>query len=71
MDAIWDIDSYDDDTNEALESKEFSFALMAMVSDISYGMDVETTIAIKNITDPSAIEVLKMTAEDHQEHHKP
>jgi 4'-phosphopantetheinyl transferase EntD len=66
MNAIWDVDSDDDNNdsdNEASHSQEVNFALMAMVEDISIGMDVETIIISKNINDPVTIELLRKIAE--------
>jgi ribosomal protein L7Ae-like RNA K-turn-binding protein len=65
-DAIWDVDSDDDNNdsdNEASHSQEVNFGLMAMVEDISSGMNVETIIISKNITDPITIELLHKIAE--------
>jgi hypothetical protein len=66
MNVIWDVDSDDDSNdsdNEVSHSQEASFALMTMVEDISSGMDVETIIISKNITDPITIELLRKIAE--------
>jgi hypothetical protein len=66
MNDIWDVDSNDDNNdsdNEASHSQEAKFALMAMVEDISSGMDVETIIISKNIIDPITIELLRKIAE--------
>jgi hypothetical protein len=66
MNAIWDVDSDDgnnDSDNEPSHSQEINFALMSMLEDISSGMDVETIITSKNITDPITIELLCKIAE--------
>jgi hypothetical protein len=62
MNAIWDVDSDDDNNdsdNEASHSQEVNFTLIAMVEDISSGMDMETIIISKNITDSITIELLR------------
>jgi hypothetical protein len=56
-------DDNNDSVNKASHSQEANFALMAMVEDISSGMDVETIIISKNITDPITIELLRKIAE--------
>jgi hypothetical protein len=69
MNAIWDVDSDDDNNdsdNEASHSQEAIFALMVMMEDISSGMDVETIIISKNITDPITIELLRKIAESNK-----
>jgi hypothetical protein len=66
MNVIWDVHSDDDNNdsdNEASHSQEANFALMAMVEDISSGMDVKTIIISKNITDPITILLLHKIAE--------
>jgi hypothetical protein len=42
---------------------KINFALIARVEDLSNGMDVETIIAAKNITDLITIEILHKIAE--------
>jgi hypothetical protein len=62
MNVIWDVHSDDDNNdsdNKASQSQEINFALMVMVENILSGMDVETIIATKNITDPITIEHLR------------
>jgi hypothetical protein len=47
LNAIWNVDLDDDNKdsdNKASHSQEANFALMAMVEDISCGMDMETII---------------------------
>jgi hypothetical protein len=66
MNVIWDVyldDDNNDSDNEVFHSQEVNFALMTMVEDISSGMDVETIIISKNITDPITIEFLRKIAE--------
>jgi hypothetical protein len=66
MNVIWDVDSDDDNNdsdNEASHSQETNFTLMAMVEDISSGMNMETIIISKNITVPITIEFLRKIAE--------
>jgi hypothetical protein len=66
MNVIWDVDSDDDNNdsdNEASHSQEANFALMAMVEDMSNGMDVKTIIISKNITNPITIKLLRKIAE--------
>jgi hypothetical protein len=66
MNFICDIDSDDDNNdsdNEVSHSQEANFTLMAMMEDISSGIDVETIIISKNITDPITIEFLRKIAE--------
>jgi hypothetical protein len=66
MNVIWDVDSDDDNNdsdNEASHSQEANFTLMAMVKDISSGMDMETIIISKNITVPITIELLRKITE--------
>jgi hypothetical protein len=59
MNIIWDVndDDNNDSDNETSQSQELNFALMAMVEDISNGVDVETIIASKNIVDSITIEL--------------
>jgi hypothetical protein len=59
MNAIWE----DLSDHEAYQSQEINFALIVMVEDLSNGIDVETIIATKNITDPITIEILHKIAE--------
>jgi hypothetical protein len=69
MNVIWDVYSDDDNNdsdNDASYSQEANFALMAMVGDMSNGMDVETIIISKNITDPITIELLRKIAESRK-----
>jgi hypothetical protein len=56
-------DDNNDSNNEASHSQEVNFVLMAIVEDISSGMDVETIIISKNITDPITIELLRKIIE--------
>jgi hypothetical protein len=66
MNVIWDVDSDDDNNdsdNEASHSQEANFALMAMVEDMSNGIDVETIIISQNITDSITIELLRKIAD--------
>jgi hypothetical protein len=56
-------DDNNDSDNEASHFQEANFALMAMVEDMSNGMDVETIIISKNITDPITIELLHKIVE--------
>jgi hypothetical protein len=66
MNVIWDVDLDNDNNNfdnETSHSQEANFALMAMVEDISSGMDVETIIISKNITYPITIELLRKIVE--------
>jgi hypothetical protein len=66
MNAIWNIDSDNDNNdsdNKASHSQEVNFVLIAMVEDISSGVDVETIIISKNFTDPITIELLRKIAE--------
>jgi Zn-finger protein len=66
MNAIWDVvldDDNNDSDNEASHFQEANFSLMVMVEDILNGMDVETFIISKNITDPITIEFLRKIAE--------
>jgi hypothetical protein len=69
MNAIWDVDSDDDNNdsdNKVSHSQEANFTLMVMVEDISSDMDVETIIIFKNITDPIIIELLRKITESNK-----
>jgi hypothetical protein len=50
-------------TMKHLTLKKQILHFMAMVEDISSGMDVETIIIFKNITDPIIIELLRKITE--------
>jgi hypothetical protein len=50
-------------TMKHLTLKKQILHFMAMVEDISSGMDVETIIIFKNITNPIIIELLRKIAE--------
>jgi hypothetical protein len=66
MNVTWEIDLDDDNNdsdNEVSQSQEINFALIAMIDNILNGIDVETIIAIKNITDPIIIEILRKIVE--------
>jgi hypothetical protein len=77
MNTIWDVnldDDNNDSANETSQSQEINFTLIAIVEDISRGMDVETIIATKNITDPIIIMLLHKIIESKnpktQSHHE-
>jgi hypothetical protein len=69
VNAIWDVDSDDDNNdsdNEASHSQEANFTLIVTMKDISSGMDVETIIISKNIIDPITIDILRKIAESNK-----
>jgi hypothetical protein len=62
MNVSWEVDSDDDNNDFDIETSQFqelNFTLMIMIEDISSGVDRETIIGSKNITDPIIIDILR------------